>query len=1099
MGWYQNQDNYHRPTFLGASLLTAILCSVYPVMCFQNYSGKHKAKMKQKASETSFPFSQQSGTYTSLPPPTPASFILESPIEDTSVPRRQTLQIPGCGGGGDEFEFEWPAPSYPRPRHRSRTPPPPSRASTSEALSPQFIGGRAGSDADSLTRTPTPDSIRSYQFGQVASNVAAIRTLLCTGSRTASQANLLPVRSSSWKESIQESIKESVKESIPKTPASEKSSMTFSTIASKASDASSFAYAIRNRRPDLRLLKKKNQPSQHLLQRPSILKPGKSLRSPSFYEPKVAEDTGVIESTTVDIFQSTQPSKAMALKLPDLQRTASAPIKPFRKATTFVVPSIFKTMTATDNGPPFENADQSPSRSLSAQELQSAPDVSVPPARRPGAAPRQIRFESPRLIESPAENTARPTPVFLASSGSQTPSLHHSRHHHHHEYLHKQHYHAMTPPEREPSIGGLKSFHHGDSYFSTFPPDAMLTKEFVPVRTPAVEEPSKKTRRLSRKQSELELLPHPVPSQPFVTGHVKMPSDSTVTSTKARRASGLFKIFRKNAFNDRIFDEAGAPPTTPNVQQASPASSTPVFTVSSPEGTVDRRRLSSIVPEHLPIPPYFARSSSRQTQSDGYPTPTPGASPLATIDDEAPTPASDSQVRRRMNNRSSSEQLSPMSTPRSRAKARHRHTLENLHDDPEGQPVHFPNMALSKVSDHEPTIDEIQVVDFAGRRQKPPSSMSRSSMRSVSPSHAAPPSSTVESEPVPLQKSNSGFKNFVLGVRRVSLAVVDKLARDDEESPEARTDTRCNSLPRNSLTIIKPRPPLRIKGSKSSGSLLWIQRTRSSRMSRVKEESEEPTAEELQAARRERLASADLLVINFQQTPFMQRYYDSKRAHLHHVRSLVEEGMDDDDLDGDEEIQLGHEHNVPDHLPNSPLCPLHHKHKSGGKAICPLHGRYKKSELGTAVKVGPARSRRMVHYHQPGPLVQAPRQPVPERQRSQPLARNQIEIVFDTQEDANRAARRSQSMGQVNEQSRTHSMGSTDGAWHSPAASNENMKGEVAEDRLAEDRHAEVLEPSEAPIWDVHVFEKLDSRGRKTYRDACGSDRRRRRVLMRRR
>ena len=31
--------------------------------------------------------------------------------------------------------------------------------------------------------------------------------------------------------------------------------------------------------------------------------------------------------------------------------------------------------------------------------------------------------------------------------------------------------------------------------------------------------------------------------------------------------------------------------------------------------------------------------------------------------------------------------------------------------------------------------------------------------------------------------------------------------------------------------------------------------------------------------------------------------------------------------------------NVPDHLPNSPLCPLSPKHKSGGKAICPIHGR----------------------------------------------------------------------------------------------------------------------------------------------------------------
>ncbi|KAF2207636.1 hypothetical protein CERZMDRAFT_91727 [Cercospora zeae-maydis SCOH1-5] len=50
--------------------------------------------------------------------------------------------------------------------------------------------------------------------------------------------------------------------------------------------------------------------------------------------------------------------------------------------------------------------------------------------------------------------------------------------------------------------------------------------------------------------------------------------------------------------------------------------------------------------------------------------------------------------------------------------------------------------------------------------------------------------------------------------------------------------------------------------------------------------------------------------------------------------------MEEDDEECDEAV-LGFEQNVPDHLPKSPLCPLHPKHKSGGKAICPLHGRYK--------------------------------------------------------------------------------------------------------------------------------------------------------------
>jgi len=33
------------------------------------------------------------------------------------------------------------------------------------------------------------------------------------------------------------------------------------------------------------------------------------------------------------------------------------------------------------------------------------------------------------------------------------------------------------------------------------------------------------------------------------------------------------------------------------------------------------------------------------------------------------------------------------------------------------------------------------------------------------------------------------------------------------------------------------------------------------------------------------------------------------------------------------------EHNVPDHLAGSPLCPMHPKHKTGGLGVCPYHGR----------------------------------------------------------------------------------------------------------------------------------------------------------------
>ncbi|TKA53768.1 hypothetical protein B0A49_12046 [Cryomyces minteri] len=87
---------------------------------------------------------------------------------------------------------------------------------------------------------------------------------------------------------------------------------------------------------------------------------------------------------------------------------------------------------------------------------------------------------------------------------------------------------------------------------------------------------------------------------------------------------------------------------------------------------------------------------------------------------------------------------------------------------------------------------------------------------------------------------------------------------------------------------------------------------------------------------------------------------DSARTTPHHLSSALDEGdtvpvagfgssndwfrvrmdeilNDDDDLDGDHDVPFVLD--VPDHLPNSPLCPLSPKHKSGGKAVCPSHGR----------------------------------------------------------------------------------------------------------------------------------------------------------------
>lgn len=54
MSWYREinrEKSYHRPIFLAAALGLASLCSFYPMMCFKNYSTKHKKKMAEKVAD----------------------------------------------------------------------------------------------------------------------------------------------------------------------------------------------------------------------------------------------------------------------------------------------------------------------------------------------------------------------------------------------------------------------------------------------------------------------------------------------------------------------------------------------------------------------------------------------------------------------------------------------------------------------------------------------------------------------------------------------------------------------------------------------------------------------------------------------------------------------------------------------------------------------------------------------------------------------------------------------------------------------------------------------------------------------------------------
>ncbi len=59
------------------------------------------------------------------------------------------------------------------------------------------------------------------------------------------------------------------------------------------------------------------------------------------------------------------------------------------------------------------------------------------------------------------------------------------------------------------------------------------------------------------------------------------------------------------------------------------------------------------------------------------------------------------------------------------------------------------------------------------------------------------------------------------------------------------------------------------------------------------------------------------------------------------VKEVADEAKDE---------QADFELNIPEHLPNSPMCPRNPKHKSGGQGVCVYHGRNKESALGGKIE-----------------------------------------------------------------------------------------------------------------------------------------------------
>lgn len=945
--------------------------------------------------------------------PTAPPLIDESP----RIPQRPTLQVSRYGGSGSQLIGASQS-SRARPGTGSTTPSPPAGIITSETVPPQLLGRRLATDADSFA-----ESVKRYQTGQIASATAQIRSLRAPILPPDPPASFAVSRAPAFEEggkfSRSSSFERNEKAKLPSIPLSDLSdpSSDESATSSALSYASSFAYGLQRARPDTRLLKKSSKPLQHTRSKRSMAqKPAAIVRSPSSLAPRVVEDWGIVQPTTAEIV-AVPERQPIDLKLPE---SFNKP-KPIRRVHTFAPlprpkpilrPSELKTSRSIADAVPHGSGATSPTTSHSS---------------------RQLRLRGHAMAESVSSESLNVPPA--------------------------------TPPKDRSKrqswvANSISTFNRLELSFQTLLPENTGDNEFKPMRTPPLAESKPVTERPS--VSKVKFSSGFTPESSPAASLAKTPRRPLVATPEPRKSSSIFSFFRKTASYNKVLEDATpkidscpSSPSSPNTQ--STQTITPGIKVSSPN-----ERDSNVVPD-MTIPPYFARPRYQREKSESTLSPSPGVSPGVSpmaMNEDNETPASFDNGRSRWHNRSSSEQLSPMTKARPRMRPRHQPTLEDLNDEAVNREATPPSMRGTLHTARPPgTLSP-------GPRSEPSTDVTPTSHHSTTGRSEAKFSGLRRLSST-IKRRSEIVKDLVMDLRKSSS--VDVLASD--RHADARRDSVMHrfSLPRLSM-----------KSSMSTTFRLLRQTTVLSRVAENKEDcgddneqshaiNEAQVPQPVLHPPKRKFTAAELEVTNFYQTPFRQRYYDSERAYQQQIQAFLDEDMDEDNEE-DDEIVLGFERNVPDHFPNSPLCPLNPKHKSGGKAICPMHRRYRKSIANRLIRVGPVRSRRVISL---STLSQQP----PEYRPEASGQTGNCQIVFDTREDGK---------GDV----RTNSLGS-DGAGIPPSpSSGEHSSGG------RESVQMDVLEVKERCLG--KKVSESDLRGRRRKRAECGSDRKTRRNRMRR-
>lgn len=622
---------------------------------------------------------------------------------------------------------------------------------------------------------------------------------------------------------------------------------------SDRSDASSFAYRLRNNRADHRLFHKKNRPLAHRHKHPAPLKRPPSVRSASFYKPKVVEDSAVKAQHVVPKATGPSPPK-------------SPPTAPSTQSS--------RTVLRQDRS----SQSQSQSHSGSSREMSLSPPPAEGRGHRARSPPAHINIPAPvrhaRFDTSPGpqphdRDTTPHVPSVALSPRASAPAINP-------KITPQRRHRRPTPPNADPQTPFDRLPGHGEHYFRMFGPDTIYEKPI-----PETFASDKLQRVHTQKLPEVEHAPPAVETSAVHTGsHVKR---------HALRHS-VFQMFHGSQKVDEAEHKGGEP-----VEALSPVHSPS----SSKPGTPHPFRS----PKWSPATPgsissYFPTSKRRhQNKSSGDNRGTPPFGLATNWEDVVSESQPSAQVR------PESAPMSPLSMPPIRPRPkRNDERMDVSQAAKQSSPDNVNSSVLSAaaVSPQSKYKSAIGEEHYRTKLTGPGApSFLPSEMKRVN----TPP---VENAQTTANKP-SGFKGFFFDMRSIPN---DRKSIESESPVPSKLKQRAPIIAKTSLQSLLPKVSLQKLKRKAS---------------RVPKQSEPP--------------KDTLAVTEFEQTPFSQRYGDTRRAKMSRIRAYVDETLKESENDDDDDGAALFVLDVPEHLPTSPLCPLSPKHPSGGKAICPTHRR----------------------------------------------------------------------------------------------------------------------------------------------------------------